>query len=75
MRVKEDWTCNSAVLVVIVCANRKQSNFCEKKQKHADARLSARMFFVKERRFGESIYEETDQLLPVCGISRSPASL
>ena len=24
MRVKEDWTCNSAVLVVIVCANRKQ---------------------------------------------------
>ena len=23
----------------------------------------------------KSIYEETDQLLPVCGISRSPASL
>jgi hypothetical protein len=53
----------------------KLKQFCEKKQKHADARLSARMFFVKERRFGESIYEETDQLLPVCGISRSPASL
>jgi len=37
----------------------KLKQFCEKKQKHADARLSVRMFFVKERRFGESIYEET----------------
>ena len=24
LRVKEDWTCDSAVLVVIVCANRKR---------------------------------------------------
>ena len=41
------------------CLRYSRAMCCGRRKKHADARQSVRMFFVKERRFGESIYEET----------------